>query len=252
MQANKERAQREQDQYNTGLQRETYDRVLSHCGYFWDFENQDIFSLLDIDIEDKKILELGSNSWFKMLDSQEKKPKSIDCINISERELERGIEQAKKSKLSPNFHLMDANSLDFDDNSFDIVFGTGILHHLDLELSVPEVKRVLKPSGVCVFNEPLNVNPVGKIVRHLTPKARTIDEKPFTHEELNFLQSQLSCDFHYQQFLSVPCGVVSGLVIKNPENSLTKFGYKMDQWIINKFPSFGPYFRHVWVKGRKV
>ena len=43
----------------------------------------------------------------------------------------------------------DATSLDFADNSFDIVYSFGVLHHIpEVEKAVAEIHRVLKPGGL--------------------------------------------------------------------------------------------------------
>ena len=46
---------------------------------------------------------------------------------------------------------MDANKLQFPDNSFDVVFGSSILHHLDINQTLDEITRVLKPNGKLVI-----------------------------------------------------------------------------------------------------
>jgi ubiquinone/menaquinone biosynthesis C-methylase UbiE len=46
----------------------------------------------------------------------------------------------------------DASALPFDDDSFDLVFGHAVLHHLpDLEAAFLEFRRVLRPGGVIAF-----------------------------------------------------------------------------------------------------
>ncbi len=57
------------------------------------------------------------------------------------------------------FVIADAMKLQFPDNSFDVVFGSSILHHLDFERVMPELFRVLKPGGRIVFAEPNMLNP---------------------------------------------------------------------------------------------
>jgi SAM-dependent methyltransferase len=48
--------------------------------------------------------------------------------------------------------VADAESLPFDDASFDLVIGHAVLHHIpDVELALREVLRVLKPGGRFVF-----------------------------------------------------------------------------------------------------
>ncbi len=53
---------------------------------------------------------------------------------------------------SIQFHAADANHLPFADESFDIVYGSAFVHHLDDWLPfLIEVDRVLKPGGICRF-----------------------------------------------------------------------------------------------------
>jgi SAM-dependent methyltransferase len=73
---------------------------------------------------------------------------------------------------------MNAESLSFADESFDIVVGRGILHHLDLDQSLAEIRRILKKGGVAIFAEPMGHNPVLNWYRARTPELRTPDEHP--------------------------------------------------------------------------
>ena len=61
---------------------------------------------------------------------------------------------------------------------FDFVFGSGILHHLDYDKAMSELRRVLKPGGIVLFTEPLGHNPAIEFYRKRTPEARTPDEHP--------------------------------------------------------------------------
>src|SRR5712692_1788170 len=50
--------------------------------------------------------------------------------------------------LRSNFRTADAENLDFVDDSFDLVYSHGVLHHTpDTALAVREIHRVLKPGG---------------------------------------------------------------------------------------------------------
>jgi SAM-dependent methyltransferase len=51
-------------------------------------------------------------------------------------------------------HVAAAESLPFDDDLFDVVYSRHCLHHMRRELVLPEVARVLKPSGWFLFIEP--------------------------------------------------------------------------------------------------
>jgi SAM-dependent methyltransferase len=59
---------------------------------------------------------------------------------------------AERLGLSVDTVVCDAEQLPFEDNSFDIVFGHAVLHHIpDLEQAFREFRRVLRPGGVIAF-----------------------------------------------------------------------------------------------------
>ena len=67
-------------------------------------------------------------------------------IDISEEGTKLAAERASKLGVAErtSFQVMDAEALKFPDSSFDIVCGSGILHHLDLQQSMKEINRVFK------------------------------------------------------------------------------------------------------------
>jgi SAM-dependent methyltransferase len=247
------RSKREREQYNAGLQRTLYDKVLKHCNtYTNDDKNKIVLKTISYQ-GGGKILEIGSATWIDWVENLDISPRSIDCINISEAELNIGKEYCDKNSTinKPSFHLMDAHHLSFENDTFDLVFGGGILHHLELEKALIEINRVLKPNGKIIFSEPLDINPVGKIVRYLTPKARTIDEQPFRFKELQVVKQFFDVEIHTFQFFSVPLGVLSGLLFKNDKNPLTYIGYKLDKIFMFIFPPIRYFYRNMLIVGNK-
>ena len=66
---------------------------------------------------------------------------------------------AQKRYKDIKFETANAQALKYKDNSFDIVIGNSILHHLNLDKALLEIKRVLKRDGHLMFCEPNMKNP---------------------------------------------------------------------------------------------
>lgn len=126
-------------------------------------------------------------------------------IDISEMRITRGQSLIKKNNIkNVDIHIMDAMHTDFDEHTFDIIYGTAILHHLDLNKALSELKRILKPDGAAIFFEPLGTNFFINLYRHLTPKARTIDEQPFRKSEIDLILKHFpNSQFKYFSFLTL-------------------------------------------------
>lgn len=78
------------------------------------------------------------------------------------------------------------------DGEFDIVWGDGILHHVldDLELVVNHLVRCVKPEGLLVFSEPVNLSPMLRRIRRRIPirTDATPGERPMLRAELDLLR----------------------------------------------------------------
>jgi SAM-dependent methyltransferase len=111
-------------------------------------------------------------------------------IDISPVAIEQAAERGRAEGLEQQleFRVMDAEQLEFPDDSFDVVCGSGILHHLNLSRAYGEVARVLKPAGAGVFTEPLGHNPAINAYRNRTPALRTVDEHPLLIGDLELAE----------------------------------------------------------------
>ncbi|MBK8848007.1 MAG: class I SAM-dependent methyltransferase [Bacteroidetes bacterium] len=98
----------------------------------------------------------------------------ITAIDISEDLLE----EARTKHPQNKFIIGDAMNLDFPDNSFDVVFGSSVLHHLDMQKSMSEIYRVLKPGGRIAFAEPNMINPQIFIQKNIPFIKKMLGDSP--------------------------------------------------------------------------
>ncbi|MGZ4754758.1 MAG: class I SAM-dependent methyltransferase [Acidimicrobiia bacterium] len=93
----------------------------------------------------------------------------VTAVDLTENALEVAREFAKRSGVTIDFRLGNAEGLDFPDETFDAVYSFGVLHHTpDIEKAVEEVHRVLKPGGtayVMLYARDSVVNAVHKTFR---------------------------------------------------------------------------------------
>jgi SAM-dependent methyltransferase len=122
--------------------------------------------------------------------------KTVHAIDISDVAINNAI--ARGPAPNVHFQVMDAMDLTFPPASFDLVFGSGIIHHLDTRRSAQEIARVLRPGGRAVFWEPMGANPLINLYRLATPNARTEDEHPLLGADFKIMRENFaSVDIAY-------------------------------------------------------
>ncbi len=112
----------------------------------------------------------------------------VTGIDVSDVAIDLARRGAAQESLDIDFLVMNAEDLPFVDNAFDVVCGTGILHHLQLDRAFAELTRILKPEGRAIFLEPLGHNALINLYRRLTPEMRTPDEHPLRRADLELAQ----------------------------------------------------------------
>lgn len=103
-----------------------------------------------------KVLELGCGTGY-FTKELVKTEATIYAIDISPELIENAKTKIKSNNI--NFILGNACSLPFNDSTFDIIVGSSVLHHLDINSAVKEIYRVLKNGGSIRFTEPNMLNP---------------------------------------------------------------------------------------------
>jgi SAM-dependent methyltransferase len=101
------------------------------------------------------VLEIGCGTGLFTRKFYEATHANITAIDISDDLLET----ARQLLPEANFMIDDAMHLSQPDNTFKVVFGSSVLHHLEFEASLNEIYRVLQPGGRMIFAEPNMLNP---------------------------------------------------------------------------------------------
>jgi SAM-dependent methyltransferase len=249
-----ERVRRESEYFDhKHFQREGYEAALAYLnnGIGRQRRNEVIRTTMR-EAADRRVLEIGSQSWEWCLFRYGYRPAQLICINVSQAELDSGRTQAAKLGFACGFCKMDAHQLDFADASFDMVFGVAILHHLDFARAMRDIHRVLRKGGKIVFMEPLRHNPVARLVRWSTPHARTLDELPLGRAELRLIDRNFEADNYYSELLTVIGAMIARPILKNPINPVTKFCNAIDDYLVRMVPAVGLYYRSIVIRGTKT
>ena len=135
--------------------------------------------------------------------------------------------------------LGSAHALPLRDESVDIVFGIGILHHLDLETASREVLRVLNRGGRGIFKEPVRNSKIMARMSRLLPTRADVSqfEGPLTDQQIrNFTAS---CKYRGRTFHLL----LSRLTTRFPvmRSSLLTPCEKIDDLLLRLFPSLTYY-----------
>jgi SAM-dependent methyltransferase len=113
-------------------------------------------------------------------------------------------------------------------DSIDVVICSGMLHHLDLTHAFPELRRIMKPGGVILAVEALDINPAVKLYRRLTPSMRTEWEKEhiLSHRHLRFASWFFDVrNVKYWHLFVIPAALVHDTPFFSP---LLKIGEALD------------------------
>lgn len=85
-----------------------------------------------------------------------------------------------------------AQSLPFADDYFDVVYAGNLLHHVEVEEVLPEIRRVLRDGGQFLSWDPLAHNPIINVYRRLARDVRTPDEHPLKMGDLELFRRHFS------------------------------------------------------------
>lgn len=196
-------------------------------------------------IKTKRILDYGCGSgWLAVYFA--KLGAEVEGFDISENLLRVAQKRAVFNEVQDkvNFRKLAAENLLYPNNYFDLVIGIGILHHLDLEMVGPELKRVLRNGGKALFLEPFGESKFLNFLRnyllrvHCGHWKNKLNEHPLTYSNIKALGRHFSY-FNYKEYQFV--SMISRL-ISDKFSEVFKLN-NFDEFLLNRFPSLKKYCR---------
>lgn len=191
-----------------------------------------------------KIIEYGCGTGSYAFKLAKHGAELVTGIDISPVAIKMAEEEAKEKGVAQktSFKVMNAENLEFAPDSYDLICGSGILHHLDLNLAINSIVKVLNPKGKAIFLEPLGHNILIELYRRLTPSIRSADEHPLLDKDLTFLgQHFRQVNIQYFYLTSLAASFIAGkpgfnTVLKSLElldSALLKLPFiKKQAWLV--------------------
>jgi SAM-dependent methyltransferase len=241
-----QRSDRERDAYDThdNLQgRPWVHRVFSHifAGPNARYGEELFFNTVAERIQDKTALELGCGSGGVAARLAQQTNATILATDISPRQ----IDQTASLAISGRLEFRELNAEDAIDDSYDVIYGRGVLHHIDFRQALERLANDnLRAGGAMVFREPLGANVLGAAYRLFSKDDHTDDERPVTRADLSWFKETFKGFWYYPYGLaSLPLGAMSSPVFKNPDNPLTRLGHRLDHRALRHVALVRPWFR---------
>lgn len=101
---------------------------------------------------------------------------AIIAVDVSPELLE--IARATCVAANVRYEIQNACALTYPEGAFDSVLGSSVLHHLEIEQSLREIYRVLRPGGTICFTEPNMLNPQIAIQKNVPWIKRKLGDSP--------------------------------------------------------------------------
>lgn len=97
----------------------------------------------------KDILEIGVGMGADHIEWAKSNPHSLTGIDLTPKAVEHTLKRLKIYELKSDVRIADAEELPFNDNSFDLVYSWGVLHHSPNTLqTIDEIFRILRINGI--------------------------------------------------------------------------------------------------------
>jgi ubiquinone/menaquinone biosynthesis C-methylase UbiE len=169
-----------------------YEYWLSTCGLFDLYDRS--LELLG-EMNGKHVLDCGCGPGHTSI-MFTRRGATVQAFDVDDDELAKARGLAGANGVDVAFTKQWFEEIDYPDESFDLAFGSCVIHHVDVARAAQQLGRVLKPGGRAVFIENSNRNPLlmfarGNIVgRFGVPKHGDDEEEhPLRDDEIETIRS---------------------------------------------------------------
>lgn len=150
-----------------------------------------------------------------------------------------------KNNAEGSFYVSVAENLPMPDESFEVVAGIDILHHVDIIKSIKEVRRVLKKNGIAIFREPIEVPVLDNfrntaLVKMFFPN-RVSFEKHITEDERKLNKTDLELIKNIFPDITIERSLILSRLDKffrNPKSTKASILERIDYFLCKYIPFF--------------
>jgi ubiquinone/menaquinone biosynthesis C-methylase UbiE len=193
------------------------------------------------DLTGKRVLEIGCGVGLIAV-LLAKSGAKVTAFDLSPQSVQVAKKRSEINHTEMGFIVSAGEYLPFADESFDVIFGKSILHHLDIEIGKHDLYRVLQKGGKAVFVEPMGMNPILTFVRKYIPyphKAPVGVDRPLTYKDMESWTNGIQ----YRKFQEIQ--LLSMIERGFGYNTEIMFLRKLDQFLLKYIPFLRRFCRYV-------
>lgn len=175
--------------------------------------------------EGKKILDIGCGFGFRSVGVARSGASKVIGIDLEHERIQEAGEYSRQQGVqNTEFYFMDAASLEFEDEKFDILLADEMIHHLDdLPKVFSEMHRVIKNNGVVVISDHNRLSLPSELLR--TVYFGNDKERVLTAKEVK----KLLADAHFKDIIYKH--IIFTLPFSNAPRFLLKVNYLFESFI---------------------